>query len=62
MAEISKALRAWRKRLDLTRPQAAKLLKISPRTYEAWEDGRSLRHAHLMELALRELERQEKSK
>ena len=32
---------AWRNKLKLSRPKAAELLGMSPRTLQEWEQGRS---------------------
>ena len=39
--KIAKKLKEARKRAKLTQAEAAKLIGISPRTYWAWEAGKS---------------------
>jgi DNA-binding transcriptional regulator YiaG len=52
-SEISVALRGWRRRHKLSQTQAALKLKVSPRTFQEWEQGRATPH-HLALAALRE--------
>jgi DNA-binding XRE family transcriptional regulator len=54
-------LKEWRARLGLSQAGMAEALRLSKRTYEAWEQGRFAIPAYL-ELALCELERRLKRK
>ncbi|PYL65699.1 MAG: hypothetical protein DMF25_02710 [Verrucomicrobia bacterium] len=51
--DISAQLRLWRKRHELSQPQAALRLRVSPRTLQEWEQGRAMPR-HLALVALRD--------
>lgn len=38
---IAERLKAWRKRKGFSQEAAAEYLKVSPRTYAGWEQGKS---------------------
>ena len=39
MKKLSLLLKDWRQRKQLTQREAAAVLSVPPRTYEAWEQG-----------------------
>ena len=52
-SELSVALRHWRHRHKLSQTKAALKLKVSPRTFQEWEQGRAMPH-HLVVATLRD--------
>ena len=48
-------LRAWRARLEMTQPQAAKALSVPVGTYRQWEQGRRTM-SNVIELATKWVE------
>lgn len=55
--EFAKALRNWRKRMELSRAEAAAKLAVSPRTLAGWEHGRSTTMEGTLLLLMRMIER-----
>lgn len=61
LADLSKDLKAWRKRLSITQSQAAAVLDVSLRTYQGWEAGRDFDRATVLRYALAYVEKMQKS-
>ena len=60
MPDMARKLQSWRKRLGITQIEAAELLDMPRRTYEGWEAGRNIDRWRILELALKQIETEQK--